>query len=82
MTERIGPPALPAVAHFLGGLLASFVSEALPLAALFVFAGFFIYEIIEFVNLHDSAWKDIREFVVGLALGAAARYLLGLLGVT
>jgi len=76
MKPEIPPVRLPSVAHFVGGFLASFISKAAPLAATFVFAGFFLYEIIEFMVLHDIVWKDIREFLIGLTLGAVALYLL------
>ena len=62
---------LPPIAHYLGGILVPvLVLFNLAILGVLIFLAFMIYEIIEFIALHDKAWKDIREFVEGLVLGS------------
>jgi len=78
--KRIPHVDLPPYGHFVGGFFATFLASKYPEGTRYLFAGFFAYELVQFYCLHDKAWKDIGEFVIGLFAGAISRYLLDLLG--
>ena len=67
------PEKLFPAAHYFGGIISTFLSTKYPVASIFLFLGFFIYEVIEFVQFKDMAWKDVKEFVIGLCAGIFLR---------
>ena len=59
--------------HVVAGLIAAF---APPHLAVLISMLFVIYELDEDWHLHDKAYQDIREFLIGLVMGTVFRLLL------
>lgn len=71
---------LTSLAHVFGGLLTALVSIHNPVLAVLMALTFIIYELDEDWHISDEAFKDIKEFIYGLFIGAlieAVRWLSG-----
>lgn len=62
-------------AHFAGGFLAALAARVEPVLAVVATALFVIYELDQDWHLHDKAYKDIREYMVGFFAALAAMLL-------
>ena len=46
------------------------------MTAVLLFAGFILYEVTEYQEINDQAYRDIQGFVIGLGAGAVVQVLL------
>ncbi|PMQ00704.1 MAG: hypothetical protein CBR30_09745 [Dictyoglomus sp. NZ13-RE01] len=58
---------LSSIAHVLYGIITSFAPWYLAIIMGFMFA---LYELDEEMHIKDRAYKDIREYMLGLVIGA------------
>lgn len=63
---------LKRLGHAIGGLLAALLLGLLkkPKLAIVLIAMFILYEVIEYLQIRDTLWRDIGDYVVGLYAGA------------
>ena len=71
------PPCLPCkLAHYLWGLLIAIEAHVSPTLAWIMFAGFIVYELDEDWHIRDGAYRDIREMLIGMGIGAVATMMV------
>jgi len=54
--------------HMVYGGLTGLASTIYPLLSIIMFLSFVIYELDEDFHLKDGAWKDFRDFMIGLTV--------------
>ena len=60
------------IAHILFGVLTALVSDISPVLSAINTSVFVIYELDQEWNLKDTAYEEILEFLIGLAIGEIA----------
>ncbi len=65
--------------HYGGGVLVAYFSFVAPVLAVLITTLFALYEMDEQWRITDEAFKDIREFLIGLFVGALLSILYPLL---
>ena len=67
------------VAHVGVGVAVGALARRLPVLACILAGGFFLYQVVEMIRKHqvnkaskDNAYPEIKEFLVGVGMGAAA----------
>ena len=63
------------LAHALLGVLIVVLTKVNPLASILLFLTFLVYELDEDWHLHDQAYQDILELMVGMVISSIV-YLL------
>jgi hypothetical protein len=63
------PPSLGGVIHCIAGFLTALSCQICFILPVILYFGFRDYELNEEGHIHDMAFKDIQEFVIGLFLG-------------
>ena len=58
------------VIHIIAGLVTALITMVNSVLATFMFVGFIIYELDEDWHLSDEAFQDIKEYLIGLYMGA------------
>ena len=72
-------PKITDVGHFLGGVLVAYLTYANPLIAVLITALFCLYELDETWHIQDESFVDIRNFLLGVILGAIVYIIVGLI---
>jgi len=72
---------LTSLAHYLFGFLTAFVMKISSVFSVINTFVFIVYELDEDWKISDDAYKDIREFLAGLAIGEALLLALALLNI-
>lgn len=62
-------PSLAGIAHGVAGFLTALSGQVCFMLPIVLYLGFRDYELNEEGHIHDEAFKDIQEFVIGLFLG-------------
>lgn len=63
-------PKITDIGHFLGGVLVAVLAYINPLTAIIITAMFCLYELDESWHIQDESFVDIRNFLLGVILGA------------
>jgi len=58
------------LAHHIWGFMISIVSLVSPTLSAIMFIGFIIYELDEEWHIKDKSYKDIKEMLIGMGIGA------------
>ena len=64
------------IAHYMFGFVAALVSFRNPLLGAVLVFLFVVYEVDEDWHLHDRAFRDIREALIGMVIGSVVGMVL------
>jgi len=67
------------MAHHVWGLVTAIIALVSSALSVLMFTGFIIYELDEDWHIHDKAYRDIREMLIGMGVGAALDILIKIL---
>lgn len=65
--------AITSKIHYIAGFITAF---APPYLAVLLFLAFTLYEVFEYLRLHDTLYLDYREYAVGLYIGSIIKIIV------
>jgi len=64
--------------HIMAGLVTALITMVNSVLAALMFVGFIIYELDEDWHLSDEAFQDIKEYLIGLYIGAIIVFVMSI----